>query len=146
MSTADHKALWEPWADLWNGDLALTEQIIAADFVAHAAPITGTGPDEVHGRAGLAGWITGIRAAIPDLHFTTQLGPLADGDLVAGRWRAYGTYQGGIPGAPTTASGTVVTFTGTDTWRVAGGQIAEYWANADSLYLMQQLGAVPAIG
>jgi predicted ester cyclase len=143
MSTADNKALWGLWADLWNGDLGLAERIISPDFVAHAAPITGNGPDEVHGLAGLAEWIEGIRAAVPDLQFTTQVGPLAEGDLVAGRWFARGTYQGGIPGA--TAFGAVVTFTGTDTWRVAGGQIAEYWANADSLYLMQQLGAVPPI-
>jgi predicted ester cyclase len=146
MSAADHKALWEPWGDLWNGNLALTEEIIAPDFVAHAAPITGTGSDEVHGRVGLQGWIQGIRAAIPDLHFTTQVGPLADGDFVAGRWAARGTYRGGMPGAAATAVGATVTFTGTDTLRVVNGQIAEYWANADSLYFMQQLGVVPTLG
>ncbi len=64
---------------------------------------------------------------------------------MAGRWAARGTYRGGIPGAASIA-GTPVTFTGTDTWRAAGGQIVEYWVNADSLYLMQQLGAVPALG
>jgi hypothetical protein len=33
-----------------------------------------------------------------------------------------------------------VTFHGTDTLRIADGRLAEYWANADSLSLMQQLG------
>ena len=145
MAAAENKALWERWADLWNGNLALAEEIIAPDFVAHAAPITGVGSDEVHGRAALQGWIQGIRTAISDLQFTTQVGPLAEGDLVAGRWVARGTYRGGLPGA-TATSGTVLTFTGTDTWRVAGGQIVEYWANADSLLLMQQLGAVSTRG
>jgi predicted ester cyclase len=28
----------------------------------------------------------------------------------------------------------------TDTLRIADGRLAEYWANADSLALMQQLG------
>ena len=33
-----------------------------------------------------------------------------------------------------------VTFTGTDTLRIADGLLAEYWANADSLLFFQQLG------
>jgi len=33
-----------------------------------------------------------------------------------------------------------VTFTGTDTLRIADGKLAEYWANADSLLFFQQLG------
>jgi hypothetical protein len=46
------------------------------------------------------------------------------------------------------AVGREVIFTGTDTLRVAGGQLAEYWANADSLLFFQQLGVreVPARG
>ena len=52
------------------------------------------------------------------------------------------------PGAPAEAAGRELTFTGTDTLRVAGGQLAEYWANADSLLFFQQLGVreVPAAG
>ena len=44
-----------PWRDMWNGDLALTDEIIAEDFVAHAAPLTGAGADEIHGREALKG-------------------------------------------------------------------------------------------
>ena len=29
------------WAALWDGDLTQTPRIIAADFVSHAAPLTG---------------------------------------------------------------------------------------------------------
>jgi predicted ester cyclase len=64
------------------------------------------------------------------------------------RWKAHGTYQGGFPGASPEAVGREVTFTGTDTLRIAGGKLAEYWANADSLLFFQQLGVreVPARG
>jgi len=44
MSTAASAALYEPWGDLWNGDLTLTDQIIAEDFAGHLAPPSGTGP------------------------------------------------------------------------------------------------------
>lgn len=142
-NASGHKALWAPWAALWNGDLDQTGRIIAPDFVAHAAPITGVGPEEMHGRGTLRGWIGGARAAFPDMRFETKVGPFADGDFVIGRWQARGTYVGGIPGASDEAVGAVVSFTGTDIWRVAGGLIAEYWANADSLSFMQQIGAVP---
>jgi hypothetical protein len=47
-----------------------------------------------------------------------------------------------MPGVPAAAVGSQVSFTGTDTLRVAGGQIAEYWANAGMLQLLQQLGAL----
>ncbi|HET9080408.1 MAG TPA: hypothetical protein VFO01_07810 [Trebonia sp.] len=34
MSNAANAALAEPWKDLWNGELSLTEKIIAEDFAA----------------------------------------------------------------------------------------------------------------
>jgi predicted ester cyclase len=146
MSNAANAALVEPWKDLWNGDLGLTEKIIAEDFVAHAAPLTGTGPDQIRGREGLNGWVSGIHAILPDLTFVIDVGPITDGDYLVVRWKARGTYRGGFPGASPEAIGQEVTFTGTDTLRVADGKLAEYWANADSLLFYQQLGVreVPA--
>jgi hypothetical protein len=67
MDNASNAALAEPWKELWNGDLALTDRIIAEDFVAHAAPLTGTGSDLIRGREALNGWVSGIHAILPDL-------------------------------------------------------------------------------
>jgi hypothetical protein len=50
MSGTSNAALAEPWKQLWNGDLTVTDKVIADDFVAHAAPLTGTGSDLMHGR------------------------------------------------------------------------------------------------
>jgi predicted ester cyclase len=102
MSNAANAALAEPWKDLRNGDLSLTDKIIAEDFVAHAAPLTGTGSDQIR-------------------HF---------------------------PGASPEAAGREITFTGTDTLRIADGRLAECWANADSLLFFRQLGIreIPARG
>jgi hypothetical protein len=36
-------------------------------------------------------------------------------------------------------------FTGSDTFHLEGGKIAEQWADLDALGLMQQLGAIPAM-
>jgi predicted ester cyclase len=148
MPIAANAALAKPWKDLWNGDLGIADQIIAEDFVAHAAPITGTGPDEVRGREALKGWISGIHAVLGDLTFAIDVGPITDEENLVVRWKADGTYRGGFPGASAEAIGRHITFTGTDTLRVADGKLAEYWANADSLLFVQQLGVreVPASG
>ena len=45
-----------------------------------------------------------------------------------------------MPGTPADSIGRKINFTGTDTLRIAGGRLAEYWANADSLLFIQQLG------
>jgi hypothetical protein len=146
MSSAANAALAEPWKDLWNGDLSLTDAIIAEDFVAHAAPLTGTGSSRIRGHEALNGWISGIHAIFSDLAFVIEVGPIADDEHMVVRWQAHGTYSGGFPGASSAAVGRPVTFTGTDTLRVADGKLAEYWANADSLLFVQQLGVreVPA--
>jgi predicted ester cyclase len=132
--------LANPWKDLWNGDLTITPKIIAEDFVAHAAPLTGSGAGEIHGREALNAWVNGIHAVLPDLAFTIEVGPITDKDYLVVLWRARGTYGGGFPGASTSAVGRKITFTGTDTLRIVNGKIAEYWANADSLLFVQQLG------
>jgi len=148
MSSTANAALAEPWKDLWNGNLSLTEKIIAEDFVAHAAPLTGAGTDQIRGREALNGWISGIHAVLADLAFAIEVGPITDEEHMVVRWKARGTYRGGFPGASPGAAGREVTFTGTDTLRIADGMLAEYWANADSLLFFQQLGVreVPALG
>jgi len=124
MSSTANAALAEPWKDLWNGNLSLTEKIIAEDFVAHAAPLTGAGTDQIRGREALNGWISGIHAVLADLAFAIEVGPITDEEHMVVRWKARGTYRGGFPGAPPEAVGREVTFTGTDTLRIAGGMLA----------------------
>src|SRR5262249_25298101 len=42
------------------------------------APLSGTGPDQFHGRKPLNEWISGIHAILPDLSFVLDVGPIAD--------------------------------------------------------------------
>ncbi|MBX3478202.1 MULTISPECIES: ester cyclase [Alphaproteobacteria] len=140
MSETTLVTLAERWRLLWNGDLALGREIIADDFVAHAAPMTGSGDDLIRGRTALEAWISGIHELLDELAFTYELGPITQGNLMAVRWRARGCYRGGFPGSPPEAIGRAVTFTGTDSLRTEDGCIVEYWGNADSLLFVQQLG------
>lgn len=143
VTTETDKALWQPWLALWNGDLAVADEIIAPGFEAHFAPMGGS-PGDVRGPAGLQEWISGATAPFTDYAFETVVGPLADGDLVAGRWLFRGAYQGGFPGASPDAIGQRVEYAGMDLLRVEAGQIAEYWLSADVLHLLQQVGVIPS--
>ena len=147
MTNLANAAFAEPWRRLWNGDLGQLDTLIAEDFVAHAALTGGTGDDTLRGRAALGQWIGGLHAMMTGLHSGVEVGPVTDADYLVIRWRARGTYRGGLPGASAAAIGREVSFTGTDILRVADGRLAEYWVNSDTLLLMQQLGvqAVPAL-
>ena len=139
--TPHPKDLWTPWGELWNGNLALADAIIAPDFVAHFVPMT-PGTPEVQGPEGLKGMIGTLRAGFAQATFTTEVGPLAEDQLVAGRWRFHGVYQGGIPGSSADAVGKSVAFAGIDIFRVTNGKIVEYWLCAETQYLLQQIGVM----
>ena len=145
-SREDMQQLWSQWSDLWNGDLAIANQIIAPSFVAHFAPAGNTTPENVHGPDGVAGWISQSFAAYSTYSVTTIVGPIIDGNMMAGRWTISGTHQGKAAGAipPTPAAGNDVFFDGTDMLRVEGGQLVEYWVSSDTLSLLQQIGAIPS--
>lgn len=133
--------LVEGWLALWNGDLSQAEGVLAPDFRTHAAVTGGGDGSEINGAQGLADWVANTRLAMPDLLFTVQVGPIIQGDQVALRWRARGTYAGGIPGAAAPA-GTGIDFTGTDVLLIADGRLSEYWVNSDTLLMLSQLQAL----
>jgi ketosteroid isomerase-like protein len=141
-ATEDQQAVvvWDQWVALWNGDLEAADAIVAPDFAAHFVPLDPAQPP-VRGPAALKQWIGAlVGGAFADVTFTTDVGPLIDGDLIAGRWTFEGTYRGGISGAPEAAVGRKVTFSGHDILRVHDGRIVEYWLSSDVQALMQQLG------
>jgi predicted ester cyclase len=96
---------------------------------------------------GLPGTLEGAKqlhrmlfAAFPDLQITIH-DQAADGDKVWTRKTASGTHQGEFFGIPATRKH--VCWNIIDIMTIRSGQVTEHWVVADSLSLMQQLGAVP---
>jgi SnoaL-like domain len=87
MST--QKALYERWInELWAGRPVAAE-LVSDDFVGHW-------PDrEVNGPAELWAIIEQTHEMLSELTFAIEVGPLVDGDLVAGRWVGTGSTQDG---------------------------------------------------
>lgn len=143
---------WPDWIAFWNGELDRADALVADAIALHTVLLDGNDPAAIDGPRAFAGWIAALRQPFPDLVFETVAGPIvgpaagfapgageAAGDLlVAGHWRASGTYAGGLPGAAA-APGTRASFTGTDLVRLRDGQAAEYWLVSDTLSLLGQL-------
>ena len=109
------KALYERWInELWAGNDVAAE-IVTGDFVGHW-------PDrEVHGPDELQAIIAETRNMLADLTFAIELGPLIDGEMVAGRWVGRGRGDDGP-----------MAFTGNDILRIEDGRFAEYWTGTSA--------------
>lgn len=102
--------------ELWAGR-PIAAQIVTEDFVGHW-------PDrDIHGPDELQRIVEQTRNMVSNLSFVIEVGPLSDGDLVAGRW--VGTGRG--PDGP-------VSFTGNDILRLSadGRRFAEFWTGTSA--------------
>jgi hypothetical protein len=102
--------------ELWAGR-PIAAEIVTKDFVGHW-------PNrDVHGPEELQQTVEQTRNMMADLTFAVEIGPISDGDLVAGRWA--GTGRG--PDGP-------VSFTGNDILRLDGDcqKFAEYWTGTSA--------------
>ena len=137
-SQADAKALAAAWFDrAYNhGDLAVAEEVFAADFTLHGIPGgAGVGP------RGPQRNVASFLAAFPDASATVE-DQVAEGDLVVTRWTFRGTHQGPFQGIP--ATGRPVTVPIVVIWRIGGdGKAVEDWTSYDQLGALQQIGVAP---
>jgi steroid delta-isomerase-like uncharacterized protein len=122
-----------------QGNLAVADEVMAADYVEHV-PVP---PGIPVGLAGFKQFITALRAAFPDFHYTVE-DEIAEGDRVVQRLTAQGTQRGDFMGVP--ATGKHATWTEIHVSRIAGGKLVEHWANLDQLGMLQQLGVIPMPG
>ena len=140
MSLEENKAIERRFFEevVNKGELAIIDELCAANFVDHSAP-PGIEPD----REGYKQFFAMAHSAFPDFHSTLE-DMFAEGDKVVQRFTARGTHKGEFMGIPPT--GKQVTITGIAIDRIAGGKIVENWVNMDMLGMMVQLGVVPPPG
>jgi predicted ester cyclase len=121
-----------------QGDVSVVDELIAPDFLNHAAPSgRDRGPESMR-------WLaTMLRTTFPDLHFT--IGELvAEGDMVAGRLTMSGTHEGPLMVMPPT--GRAVRQDHMHFVRYRDGKAIEHWGVRDDLGMMQQMGVIPELG
>jgi steroid delta-isomerase-like uncharacterized protein len=140
VASEQHKELYRRFIEecFTGGNLALVDEMIAADAVDHQAP-----PGTAQGAEGLKQFLSMFRSAFPDLQATVDQ-VIAEGDTIAARFTMSGTHQGEFFGIPPT--GKRMEITGIDVVRFENGKIVEHWGNQDDLGMMQQLGVIPMPG
>jgi steroid delta-isomerase-like uncharacterized protein len=141
MSEENKTLVRRYFEEIWDkGNLDLIDELFTTNFVRHGPAGT---EGEVRGLEGFKGLVTMYRSAFPDLQVPIE-DLIAEGDRVVTRWTARGTHQGELMGSAPT--GNRASVTGIIIDRLSGGKIEEEWVDYDTLYLMQQIGAVPQPG
>lgn len=121
-----------------QGRLEVVDELVSAGYVGHDTAM----PESVLGPEGMKQSAAGYRSAFPDMKITIDE-QIAEGDSVVTRWTARGTHDGELFGISPT--GREATVTGITINRIADGKLVEARTNWDTLGLLQQLGAVPAL-
>ena len=133
----DNKAIVERLTrELFNdgGDLDVADELLAEDFVDHTPAQGSVGDRESYKQraAVMRGPFSNIRTVSEEI--------IAEGDLVAERWRSGFTHSAEFMGIP--PSGRSVDILGFAMYRLRDGKVVEFWGLSDALGLMEQLGAL----
>ena len=135
MSEADRHTVERYWEAFNTRDLSLLDDVIAADYVNHAA-LPGTPP----GPEGQAVVMERLWSAFPDAKFEIEV--LAeDGDTVVCIGTMSGTHEGELFGIP--GSGKPIAWRQCHILTVKDGRANSHRAIRDDLGLMRQMGALP---
>jgi predicted ester cyclase len=99
------------------------------------------------GHADIKAFMTGFRAAFPDLRFWGAAELIAEDDYVVGRWEGGGTHTGPafsdfLVGSLPANTGRKMHFTGTTVLRIKDGKIAEEIGLDDGVTALTQLGLI----
>lgn len=146
MSEANKELVRRHFEEVFNRkNLAVCDEIMAEDFVEHAAPpFAPSAPGRVNGPQAMRGTVEWLLAQFPDLYMTIEA-MVAEGDTVAVRVLSQGTNLGALNGLmPPT--GKRFSARQSHWFRVADGRLAEHWATREDLPTMLQLGIIQPPG
>ncbi|HYK96446.1 MAG TPA: ester cyclase [Candidatus Dormibacteraeota bacterium] len=136
MTEGENKLLIERfYEEVWDrGNVAFAQEVFHDDYVRHDLRPTEAPP----GPAGQAAIAAGFRTAFPDAHWQVDI-MIAEGEFVAARWTATGTFAG--PWGAVQPTGKRAEFSGVNLFRFRDTKVAEIWNHRDDLGLMQQVSA-----
>ena len=144
---SDNKAIVGRWfTDFWGEtcDLAIVDELAAPDMLLQYSL-----HEPRRGHADIKAFMTGFRAAFPDLHFRGAADLIAEGDYVVGQWEGGGTHTGPafsdfLTGSLPAATGRKMRFTGTTVLKLGDGMIVSEIGLDDGVTALTQLGLIRA--
>jgi steroid delta-isomerase-like uncharacterized protein len=138
MSTNKARDLVSRYIEMvWNrGDLAAFKSLTTESFTYQI------GGQSERNRLGMQQFIGMIRTAFPDWRVDI-VEMITENDKVAVRWQGQVTHQGPFYRLPPT--GRQIKVSGINIYRLVDGKVDAEWEQTDSLGMLQQLGALPAV-
>jgi predicted ester cyclase len=121
-----------------QGKLQLIDELYAPDYRDRSAQ-----PGMAPTREGFKQFVTSLRTAFPDLHYTID-DSIESGEKFVTRLTASGTMRGEFAGMP--ATNKHATWTEIHIVRVNNDLVVEHWGLIQELGMMVQLGVIPAPG
>lgn len=121
-----------------QGKLQLIDELYAPDYRDRSVQ-----PGMAPTREGFKQFVTSLRTAFPDLHYTID-DSIESGDKFVTRLTASGTMRGEFAGMP--ATNKHATWTEIHIVRVNNDLVVEHWGLIQELGMMVQLGVIPAPG
>ena len=119
-----------------QGKLQLIDELYAPDYRDRSVQ-----PGMAPTREGFKQFVTSLRTAFPDLHYTID-DSIESGDKFVTRLTASGTMRGEFAGMP--ATNKHATWTEFHIVRVNNDLVVEHWGLVQELGMMVQLGVIPA--
>lgn len=144
----DNKAIVGRWFTRFWGetcDLSVVDELAAPDMLLKYSL-----HEPRRGREDIKAFMTGFRAAFPNLNFWGAADLIAEGEYVVGQWEGGGTHSGPafgdfLAGSLPAASGRKMHFTGTTVLRLKDGQIVEEIGLDDGVTALTQLGIIKRV-
>ncbi|MCP3722542.1 ester cyclase [Paraburkholderia sp. CNPSo 3272] len=144
----DNKAIVGRWFTRFWGetcDLSVVDELAAPDMLLKYSL-----HEPRRGREDIKAFMTGFRAAFPNLSFWGAADLIAEGEYVVGQWEGGGTHSGPafgdfLAGSLPAASGRKMHFTGTTVLRLKDGKIVEEIGLDDGVTALTQLGLIKRV-
>jgi predicted ester cyclase len=137
MTVEQNKAIARRVVDeiLNQGKTSVADELFTPGFTDREAENKGYG-----GLVGFKQYVTELRRAFPDLHYTID-DIIGEGDKTVVRLTGSGTFKNEFMHMSPTDKH--ATWSEIHIGRLSGGKIAEHWGRADQLGMLQQLGVIP---
>jgi predicted ester cyclase len=116
------------------GEFDALHEVVSPDYLLH--------PEGIRGVEGLTEMVERYRTVLADLAVTVE-DQFTEGDYVATRTTLRGRHEGELMVTPPT--GRAVEFSALTISRCRDGKIEEEWELADTMSLLQQVGALPKL-
>jgi predicted ester cyclase len=145
---ADNKAIVGRWfTEFWGEkcNLAVVDELAAPDMLLKYSL-----HEPRRGREDIKAFMTGFRAAFPNLKFWGTADLIAEGDFVVGQWEGGGTHTGTafsdfLAGSLPVATGLTMHFTGITVLRLENGKIVQENGLDDGVTALTQLRLIKRI-